>query len=85
MWRTQSAVLPVLSGWVLVLLKLLLATVSAGTGTQGSAVIHVVSIPTRCRTSREYAAFICLHIVTDFDVLQPLEQPQLPGLPLWTK
>ncbi|OJA15285.1 hypothetical protein AZE42_00929 [Rhizopogon vesiculosus] len=29
-----SAVLPVLSGWVLVLLKLLLATVSAGTGQQ---------------------------------------------------
>lgn len=30
----QSAVLPVLSGWVLVLLKLLLATVSAGTNMQ---------------------------------------------------
>ena len=30
----QSAVLPVLSGWVLVLLKLLLATVSAGTSSQ---------------------------------------------------
>jgi len=29
-----SSVLPVLSGWVLVLLKLLLATVSAGTGQQ---------------------------------------------------
>jgi len=30
----QSAILPVLSGWVLVLLKLLLATVSAGTNLQ---------------------------------------------------
>lgn len=30
--RTQSAVLPVLSGWVLVLLKLLLATVTAAAG-----------------------------------------------------
>jgi uncharacterized membrane protein len=30
----QSAVLPVLSGWVLVLLKLLLATVSASTSMQ---------------------------------------------------
>lgn len=55
----QNAVLPVLSGWVLVLLKLLLATVSAGTGPQppqsstssvfppgvASREFHIVSLP----------------------------------------
>jgi len=46
----QNAVLPVLSGWVLVLLKLLLATVSAGTNVQvpqssTSSVFPPASIP----------------------------------------
>ncbi|KAJ7638568.1 hypothetical protein FB45DRAFT_903249 [Roridomyces roridus] len=47
--QIYSAVLPVLSGWVLVLLKLLLATVSASTGMQpqsaGSNVFPNVSSP----------------------------------------
>jgi len=51
----QSAVLPVLSGWVLVLLKLLLATVSAGQNTQvPQSATSGVFPPVVTRTYPEY-------------------------------